>query len=67
MAAGVIETPGGQVESTHAAAAREAAVALIEARQAGDARGASREFARLRRHLDLHLAAIRAERQRRLP
>jgi molybdopterin-guanine dinucleotide biosynthesis protein A len=66
MATGVIETPGGRVESTHAAAAREAALALIEAKQAGDARRASREFARLRLHLAAHIEGIRHQR-RRLP
>ena len=64
--AGGFEAPGAQAESTHAAAARAAALALIEAKQAGDARRASREFARLRRHLDAHLEGIRAD-HRRLP
>ena len=52
--------------SEHPTQAREAALALIEAKQAGDARRASCEFARLRHHLDLHLEGIRSER-RRLP
>lgn len=46
----------------HAAAARLAAAALVEANRLGDARKAQRHMARLRRHLDAHLAQVRAER-----
>lgn len=67
MPAGDFGPPGGRDEhTTHAEAARQAALALVAARAAGDDRQARRHLARLRRALEAHLAAFRAERRRRL-